>query len=112
MTSLDVQHNELVQLPSGIGNITKLKRLGLKYVYLIHSDLYCVYWSYPRFNRLTALPDSLANCKFLQEFTLENNRIEFLQVRSYCVNFSLNYFSFRRKLLCLVYRVSLHSTCL
>lgn len=62
MTQLDVQHNELQNLPETIGRLTTLKRLGIRY------------------NQLTELPASLSNCKLLDEFIVESNKLTSLPV--------------------------------
>lgn len=86
ITNLDLQHNELLDLPETIGihiilcmfffclrektqntifivvtgNLASINRLGLRY------------------NRLSAIPRSLAKCRELEELNLENNNISVL----------------------------------
>ena len=68
MNSLDLQHNELLDIPESIGNLKSLTRLGLRY------------------NRLTSVPKSLSNCVNMDEFNVEGNNISQLPVCAlYCV---------------------------
>ena len=65
LTTLDLTHNELVDLPDLIGNLKNLSRLLIRY------------------NRLSAIPSSLANCSKLDEFNIEGNNVSQLPV---CLN--------------------------
>ena len=79
LTTLDLTHNELVDLPDLIGNLKNLSRLLIRY------------------NRLSTIPPSLANCSKLDEFNIEGNNVSQLPVRSFFLrhqHFSL--FSFRK----------------
>ncbi len=62
LTTLDLTHNELVDLPELIGNLKNLSRLLIRY------------------NRLSAIPSSLANCSKLDEFNIEGNNVSQLPV--------------------------------
>ena len=62
LTTLDLTHNELVDLPESIGNLKNLSRLLIRY------------------NRLSAIPSSLANCSKLDEFNIEGNNVSQLPV--------------------------------
>lgn len=56
LSALDLQHNDLLDIPETIGNLVNLARLGLRY------------------NRLTVIPQSLKNCA-LEEFNIEGNSV-------------------------------------
>ncbi len=62
LTTLDLQHNKLTDLPETIGDLPRLARLGLRYNRL-HSN---------------SIPKSLGNCKELEQFNVENNCISSL----------------------------------
>jgi Leucine-rich repeat (LRR) protein len=62
LTTLDLTHNELLDLPDLIGNLKNLSRLLIRY------------------NRLSAIPSSLANCSKLDEFNIEGNNVSQLPV--------------------------------
>ena len=61
--TLDVQHNELVDLPETIGCLTCLKRLGIRY------------------NRIREIPAELEKCSDLEEFNIEQNKLKTLPVK-------------------------------
>ena len=50
LTSLDLQHNDITELPANIGNLRNLKRLGLRYalrMYIICDSLsYSGMWTF------------------------------------------------------------------
>ena len=71
LTTLDLTHNELVDLPESIGNLKNLSRLLIRY------------------NRLSAIPSSLANCSKLDEFNIEGNNVSQLPVGFLLFLFSL-----------------------
>jgi Leucine-rich repeat (LRR) protein len=80
LTTLDLTHNELVDLPELIGNLKNLSRLLIRY------------------NRLSAIPSSLANCSKLDEFNIEGNNVSQLPV-SYFFLFQITLYmlAFSRK---------------
>lgn len=61
LSALDLQHNDLLDIPETIGNLVNLARLGLRY------------------NRLTVIPQSLKNCINMEEFNIEGNSVSELQ---------------------------------
>lgn len=61
LSALDLQHNDLLDIPETIGNLVNLARLGLRY------------------NRLTVIPQSLKNCVHMEEFNIEGNSVSELQ---------------------------------
>ena len=61
LSALDLQHNDLLDIPETIGNLVNLARLGLRY------------------NRLTVIPQSLKNCVNMEEFNIEGNSVSELQ---------------------------------
>lgn len=61
LSALDLQHNDLLDIPETIGNLVNLARLGLRY------------------NRLTLIPQSLKNCVNMEEFNIEGNSVSELQ---------------------------------
>lgn len=65
LTQLDLQHNDLVSLPSTMGNLSNLIRLGIRY------------------NKLRYLPPGMSNCHKLEEFIVESNQLEALPVKIY-----------------------------
>jgi leucine-rich repeat protein SHOC2 len=73
LTTLDLTHNELVDLPELIGNLKNLSRLLIRY------------------NRLSTIPSSLANCSKLDEFNIEGNNVSQLPV-CYSSDFSFLFF--------------------
>jgi Leucine-rich repeat (LRR) protein len=71
LTTLDLQHNELVDVPDSFGKLTSLVRLGLRY------------------NKLASLPTTLACCHRLEEFIIEGNQLTSLPVCEFnCFNIS------------------------
>lgn len=63
LSHLQLQHNDLTELPLSLGDLKSLKRLGLQY------------------NQLSELPASLCNCTELNEIGLESNTLTSLPVR-------------------------------
>ena len=62
LSFLQLQHNELTELPSTVGQLSHLKRLGLQY------------------NKLSDLPAELCQCSELTEIGLESNTLTSLPV--------------------------------
>jgi leucine-rich repeat protein SHOC2 len=60
LSTLDLTHNELIDLPETLGSLTHLQRLGLKY------------------NQLSAVPKSLANCTNMEEFNVEGDDVRLI----------------------------------
>lgn len=74
MTQLDLQHNDLIELPDSIGKLKHLIRFGIRSVVLL---LLTVFF---RYNKLRSLPRSLENCSLLEEFIIEGNHLQSLPV--------------------------------
>ena len=62
LSFLQLQHNELTELPSSVGELSNLKRLGVQY------------------NKLSELPVSLCQCTELTEIGVESNVLTSLPV--------------------------------
>ena len=62
---LQLQHNELTELPATVGELKSLRRLGLQY------------------NKLSELPPSLCQCIELNEIGLEYNTLTSVPVSQY-----------------------------
>ena len=73
LTTLDLTHNELIDLPELIGNLKNLSRLLIRY------------------NRLSNIPSSLANCSKIDEFNIEGNNVSQLPSNHYIVEVWASY---------------------
>lgn len=87
ITNLDLQHNELLDLPETLGNPVGRLRVRLtshSVVVVCHrflisvGNLASINRLGLRYNRLSAIPRSLAKCRELEELNLENNNISVL----------------------------------
>lgn len=77
---LELQHNDLQALPDTIGNLTALKRVGLRSVTtpLIYILAVCVCMC--RYNKVTEIPASMCECVHLTELNMESNNLVSLPV--------------------------------